>query len=351
MSVVRIALATLILAVLVGAGGGSDDASLRAPQTAVVGLPFTVAVTVTPLPKAGGVSVLATRGALRQNVPMARSGAAWRARVRLPSPGRWTLTARVASKVVVTRTITAVEPAVRHPYGVVVDPRGRIFVSDGAARRIVLISPIAGGRSVHATGFDEPTGLAATRSALYVADFNAGLVRRVDASRRVTTLARLPQVTAVAVSPAGAVYAVTMPGQLVRISAAGRSTTIPVAGGLDRPHGVTVDRDGRLLVAEDSRRVRRVDPATGRAELVVDGVDTNKIAVARDGTLFLAGSTLTGGSLRRLEPGGKPTILLDDLHVSDVAVLPDGDLVATATEPGAVFRVDPRTGARRKLGR
>ena len=44
---------------------------------------------------------------------------------------------------------------------------------------------------------------------------------------------------------------------------------------------------------------------------MVDGVDTNRIAVARDGTLFLAGSSLTGGSLRRLEPGGKPTILFD----------------------------------------
>ena len=192
---------------------------------------------------------------------------------------------------------TAVEPAVRHPYAVVVDPRGRVFVSDGAARRIVLVSPRTGRRSVHASGFVEPTGLAATREALYVADFHASLVRRVDAAGSVRTLARLPTVTAVAVSPSGAVY----------------------------------------------------DPSTGRTTLVAGGVDTNRIAVARDVTLFLAGSTLTGGSLRRLEPGGKPTILLDDLHVSDVAVLPDGDLVATTVEPGAVFRVDPRTGARKKL--
>ena len=85
------------------------------------------------------------------------------------------------------------------------------------------------------------------------------------------------------------------------------------------------------------------------AELVVDGVDTNRVAVARDGTLFLAGGSPTGGSLRRLEPGGKPTTLFEGLRVSDVAVLPDGDLVATSVEPGAVYRVDPRTGARTKL--
>ena len=168
------------------------------------------------------MSVLATRGPLRRSIPVARSGGEWRARVLLPTKGRWTLAARVAGKTVASRPINAVEPAVRHPYAVVVDPRGRVFVADGAARRIVLISPVAGGRSVHATGFDEPTGLAAARNALFVADFNAGLVRRVDAARRVTTLARLSQVTAVAVSPAGVVYAVTMTGQLVRISASGR---------------------------------------------------------------------------------------------------------------------------------
>jgi hypothetical protein len=35
--------------------------------------------------------------------------------------------------------------------------------------------------------------------------------------------------------------------------------------------------------------------------------------------------------------------------VSDVAVLPGGALVATTVEPGAVYRVDARTGARTKL--
>ena len=135
---------------------------------------------------------------------------------------------------------------------------------------------------VHATGLDEPTGLAAAAGVLYVADFHAGLVRRVSETGRVTTLARLPEVTAVAATPSRVVYAVTMDGTLARISPGrSRSTRIRVAGGLDRPHGVAIDRSGRLLVAEDSRRVRRVDPATGRVALVADRVDTNRIAVGR----------------------------------------------------------------------
>jgi streptogramin lyase len=240
-------------------------------------------------------------------------------------------------------------PTARHPYAVVVDSHGRVFVADGASRRILRLDPQTGRLRVHATGLDEPTGLAAASGALYVADFHAGLVRRVGETGRVTTLARLPEVTAVAATPSRVVYAVTMDGTLARISPAGVMTRIRVSGGLDRPHGVAIDRSGRLLVAEDSRRVRRVDPATGRATLVADRVDTNKIAVADDGTLFLAGSTLTGGSLRRLDPGGKPSILLDDLHVSDVAVLANSSLVVTAIEPGAVYLVNARTGARKKL--
>ena len=93
--------------------------------------------------------------------------------------------------------------------------------------------------------------------------------------------------------------------------------------------------------------MRRVDPADGRATLVVGDVDTNKIAVADDGTLYLAGATVTGGTLRRLTPGGVPSTLISGLHVSDVAVLPDGDVVITTVEPAAVLRVDPRSGARK----
>jgi streptogramin lyase len=238
--------------------------------------------------------------------------------------------------------------SVELPFAVAVDARGRVFVADAGTRRILRLDVARRRLFVHSRGLDEPTALSAVGATLYVADFHAGLVRRVDERGRVTTLARLSQVTAVAATRS-ALYAVTMDGVLARISSRGAVIRIPVPGGLDRPHGVAVGRDGSLLVAEDSRRVRRVDPRTGRVAPLVDGVDTNKIAVGRDGTLFLAGATLSGGSLRRLAPGGRPRTLLDDLRVSDVAVLPGGALVATTVEPGAVYRVDARTGARTKL--
>ena len=265
----------------------------------------------------------------------------YRATVKFPAPGLWTLVARVAGRDRAVRRIRVVSPPIVHPFAVTV-ASGAVFVADGANGRIVRIG--SRGAVVYAAGLAEPTGLAPDRSGgLYAADFTAGVVRRVARSGRVSDLARLSQVTSIAAGDY--VYAVSLEGMLARISSRGVVTAIAVRGGLDRPHGIAVDRDGSLLIAEDSRRVRRVDPATGRATLIVGDVDTNKVAVARDGTLYLAGATLTGGSLRRLSTAGALSTLITGLRVSDVAVLPDGDLVITTVEPGAVLRVDPRSGA------
>jgi sugar lactone lactonase YvrE len=226
--------------------------------------------------------------------------------------------------------------------------RGRVFVADGDRRRILALDVATNRLHVHAVGFGEPTGLASSDGALLVADFADGRVAHVDRSGDVETLARLERVTAVAAA-ADDVYAVTMDGALARLSAGGAIELVRVPGGLTRPHGVAIAPDGTVLVAEDSTRVRRVDPRTGRVETVVDGVDTNKIAVRADGTLFLAGAGLRGGTLRRRDPDGRLRMLLDDLRVSDVALLPDGFVVATTVGPGAVYRIDPLTGERAEI--
>jgi sugar lactone lactonase YvrE len=349
MPAVRLAVLMLSCVLLLGAGGAAPRVTLAAPAAVTAGVPWSTVVRVSPAPRGASVSVSATAPGERRIFAARGSKGTYRARIVLTSAGRWALTARVGRQAWATRQVSVAAPTVRHPYAVVVDPRHRVYVADGDARRILRLDSATRRLWVHATGLDEPTGLAAAADRLYVADFNAGLVRRIGTDGRVTTLTTLPQVTAVAATKAGDVYAVTLTGTLARISPSGRTTRIAVPGGLDRPHGIALDGDGQLLVAEDSRRVRRVDPTTGHAELVVDGVDTNKLAVADDGTLFLAGATRTGGTLRRLTPAGRMTTLLDDLRVSDVAILPDGSLVATTVGPGAVYRVHADTGTRTKL--
>jgi sugar lactone lactonase YvrE len=342
----RLLAACLVPALLLGAGGAAGRTTISAPARATAGLPLTVVVRVTPAPRPGSVSLLASTAGRRLVLSLTGAGQRYSAHVALPSAGLWTLSVRVGGRQQASRKVRVAAPALRLPFSMAV-AGGAVYVGDAGTHRILRLDTATGRLRVHATGVEEPTGLAAAGNVLYVADFHPGLVRRIAPTGRVTTLARLAQVTSVATSRDGAVYAVTMDGTLARISSTGAITR--VVAGLDRPHGVAVDRDGSLLVAEDSRRVRRVDPGSGRITPIVDGVDTNKIAVAADGTLYLAGSTRTGGSLRRLEPGGPPVTLFDGVHVSDVATLAGGMLVATAVEPAAVFRVDPRTGARTRL--
>lgn len=165
MQIVRVAGVSLAVTALLAAGGGAYRATLLAPATTPAGVPITVVVRVSPTPPAGAVSIGAAWAGHRISFAATRAGSSHRARVELPTaPARWTLSARIAGKVVASRSIAVVEPAVRHPYAVVVDPRGRVFVADGAEKRIVELSARTGGRGVPATGFDEPVGLAATRN-------------------------------------------------------------------------------------------------------------------------------------------------------------------------------------------
>jgi hypothetical protein len=238
-------------------------------------------------------------------------------------------------------------PQVDHPYGVAAGPAGVAFVADGTSGRILRLDLRSRRLAVHAGGFVEPSGVAYAHGVVYVADFGAGLVRRVGRTGKVTTIARLRQVAAVAVSGT-TVYAVAFDGTLARVSG-GRFERLRVRGGLARPHGVTVERGGTLLVTEDGKFVSRVDPRTGTKTLAVGGGDAHRVALAADGTLFVAGGGPATGRLRRVGPGGTSRTLIDDLHVSDVAVVGPGMLLVSAVEPGSLWRVDARTGARTKL--
>jgi sugar lactone lactonase YvrE len=239
-------------------------------------------------------------------------------------------------------------PVVEHPYGVAAGPAGVAFVADGTSGRILRLDLRSGRLTVHARGLTEPSGVAYGGGSVYVADFGAGLVRRVGGGGKLTTLARLPQVASVAVVGA-TVYAVSFDGTLARI-AGGRVERVRVKGGLARPHGVTATRNGALLVTEDGKRVSRVNPRTGVKTLAFGGGDSHRVAVAADGTLYVAGGTVDRGRLRRVGPDGKARTLIDDLHVGDVAVVGPNTLLVSAVEPGSLWRVDARTGARTRLG-
>ena len=262
-----------------------------------------------------------------------------------------TMPLRAALLLALVTLLTAAGPPalkVEHPYGVAGGPAGVAFVADGPSGRILRLDLRSQRLAVHAAGLVEPTGVAYAGGVVYVADFGAGLVRRVGRNGSLATIARVRQVASVAVSGTS-VYAVSFDGTLTRITSSGRVERVRVKGGLARPHGVTAAANGMLLVTEDGKSISRVNPRTGAKTLAFGGGDAHRVAVAGDGTLYVAGGTVDRGRLRRVGPAGTGRTLIDDVHVSDVAIVGPHTLLVSAVEPGSLWRVDARTGARTRL--
>ncbi len=127
-----------------------------------------------------------------------------------------------------------------------------------------------------------------------------------------------------------------------------------VATGLTFPTGVAFDAEGRVHVLEagysygevvTTPRLLRLED-DGAATVVASGENPpwNGVAYA-DGAFYVAGGTLVGGEILRIEPGGTVTTLIDDLpslgdhHTNGPAIGPDGWLYfgqGTATNSGVV---------------
>jgi trimeric autotransporter adhesin len=303
----------------------------------------------------------------------------------------------------------ATGPPLRLPYDVEVDARGRVYVADGLLHRVLRHDPATGetvvvagtgergssgdgGPALEAT-LDEPVGLALDAAGnLYLADFPANRIRRVDPSGRITTLAEIELPAEVALHPDGRSAAVpTLGNYLHRIdlqtgtveTLAGDGTPATTGQGgpataasVESPHGAAYDDEGNLYFP-DGHFLRRIDAQSGVIETVAgtgtegasgDGgpaleaaIDAVKVLVEPDGSLYLVGGDPGGGQIRRIEPDGTIETVVGTgslgedgegrsateigILPSDVAFAPDGALVFSQTAPEpAVRRVDPETG-------
>ena len=141
-----------------------------------------------------------------------------------------------------------------------------IIVSEYETGSVVRFSPASpDARTVLASGLEAPAGLAVHGGDLYVADRNGTLLQILDDGERIE------------------------PPRLV-------------AGGLAGPEGITAGEDGALyVVEEDAGRVTQVDPETGAATLVADGLTLQSLEQKSIGGStsvgFLAGIAVGDGSL------------------------------------------------------
>jgi sugar lactone lactonase YvrE len=181
--------------------------------------------------------------------------------------------------------VVATTAYMSYPKGVAVDPSGNVYFSEyGQVRRISvsgIISTYAGKPDATVRGDDgpavaakvyDPRGIAFDASGnLYIAEFGNDIVRKVDTSGIITTLAYVTRVIGVTVDASGNVYACS--NSTIRKLGGGTSVSIAGCGfdifrgdngpatqaGLYWPAGLAVDQAGDILVADTGNsRIRKI---------------------------------------------------------------------------------------------
>jgi streptogramin lyase len=242
------------------------------------------------------------------------------------------------------------------PFGVAVDRRGNVLVSDGATDRIRLITPqgdvktIAGAGEGYGDGaameaqFNTPSGIAFDREGnLIIADTSNNRIRRLSKDyATVSTIAgsglqgfkdgaageaQFDGPMAVAIDPQGNIYVADAYNDRVRrITLDGNVTTVVGEGveapaiKLDTPCGVAVDVLGNLFIADTGGNdIHKLTPGgevvhllaqvTGLANVIARG---RPIGLAATHDNFVYFTTADGGSVGRINPDDSLTHIAGD---------------------------------------
>ncbi|HEX9171807.1 MAG TPA: NHL repeat-containing protein [Telluria sp.] len=306
---------------------------------------------------AGGC-VLALAGVIYRVLPLSGSGAGAQAVLTpaaRPTVAGWAarVTAVAGSGVEGTTDGAAAQSRFSDPFGVAVDARGNVYVSDGGdsnrIRRIAAsgtVTTFAGGHEGFADGagpaaaFHTPSAVALDRNGnLYVADTGNHAIRKITPAGVVSTLAgngkpgfadgsgaaaQFNSPVGLAVDHAGIVWvADTYNDRIRRIGPDGSVSTVAgtgipgmadgpaVAAVFDTPSALVVGRDGALYVADTGNDAIRKIGTDGLVSTVAAPAEHEQapllrrpvgLALSHDGYLYIAAGA--GGRILQLAPGG-----------------------------------------------
>ena len=270
---------------------------------------------------------------------------------------------------------------VTDPFAVAVAPNGDVLVADRAGNRVVRIQPGTARRAVVAR-MREPIALTVDRAG-NVFVISQERIRRVSTTGALTTIAGtgvrgwggddrpaaggpLDAPIGLALDRAGNLFVAEYENRVRRIDAKTGLISAVAGNGVEgfsgdggparsarvsHPHGLTVLRDGTVIVADSwNNRLRRIDRSTGVISTIAleSPID---VASAPDGSLYVA----TGGRIRRIAPNGAARIVAPRVPLAlpnHVAVARDGrTLYVSDFEARRVLRIDARSGSVSTLAR
>jgi len=335
------------------------------PATGVVGAPLRISVLITPPTRA----TLVATGPATLRVPLARTKkrGVYTATLRPTRAGSWTLSAAVGRKTVRLGRVAvdvARDPLLLDPFTIAIEPQGTLLVGQLREGALVRLAPRSRATTVAAPTRIEHVTIAPNGNVYAV---GADALLRLQGNALVQVAGGLDGATSAAADANGNVYVAEYAGWVRKVAPDGKVTTVAgtgqeafsgdggpaTAAALFHPHGIAVGLDGSIYVADtENRRIRRIDPATGRISTLAEAGLVVTVTVARDGTVYAADVARDGvpGGVTATTPGGAVTRIYRG-DVNGIAVAPDGSLYLNAWEAKRILLLDPKTGRTETVAR
>jgi sugar lactone lactonase YvrE len=262
-------------------------------------------------------------------------GGRYRARIQLPSAGRWAYSVAVNGRRLRTGRLVVGPVRPHGTYDVAVDRDGTLLVGDSSDR--VLRATPSGNVSVAArlrfpveVAVDPRGGFAVVTEERYV---------RRPTGRVVVTL---QQPTALVYAQDGTLYVSELGGRVVRVGTNGSIAPV-LTEGLRQPHGLAIHGSTLYVCDTFNDRLLAVDLVTGSSSTAALGLSMPvDVAAAADGTLYIA--DYGNNRIARMR-GGVLTTAASLSGANGVAVGADGSIFVTERALPRVLRVDPVTAA------
>ena len=226
------------------------------------------------------------------------------------------------------------------PVGMAFDATGNLYVAEWSAGRVSRIDP-QGRRSTFAEGLASPSGLAiGADGAIYVASYSRDEVYRfTPAGVRSVYVTGLATPAGLGFDRAGRLLiANRRTHEILVVDAQGQLK--PVVAGLQTPVGAVQTLDGGYVVANIAGGVTIVRPDGSRSEAGKDFKTPGAgVAISSEGRVFVV--DYGGTTVREVLPNGESRSVADGLSSPvGLTLAPDGvSLLAATWGDGAIYRI------------
>ena len=351
--IVFVLLSALVLAFETSSSTRVRVSLLGTPRTLTAGQAWTVRLAVRPRSFDGRLSLVA-KGSGTLQVRATGGRGSYRARLRFPRAGRWTLAAHAGRSIsrLGSVQVTAAPLTFVYPTSIELEPGGTALLVENGRRRLLRVDLGSRRISVVASSLSRPFGVARSPSgSIFFSD--ESLMRLDGTGPPVVAAPSEEQIGPVVVAPNGdvfystetRVFVVGRHGQAVRIAGTG----VQGSGGdggpavnaqISAPHGLAIAADGAVLVSDTGNdRIRRIDPVTGVITSLAEVGIPDGLEVASDGTIYVADARES--RIRHLSASGSMLGFVGPKFNSpfDVAVSTDSIYVLETGTSGRVRRI------------